>query len=708
MALHANTRDSQVFRRLARAVRNAHVVIEEYRDPIAAPTVLDGPALIILSARQEERLREYAQRLLRFLDTPANVAQVALADLAYTLQFGREAMDERLGIVAHSLDELREKLRAYVAGDAVIDELYRGQVKRNKEALAAFAGDDDMPTIVEAWLAKGKHGKLLDLWTKGLSFDWQRLYTADRRPRRISLPTYPFARERYWVPLGETTLATAASTAAVLHPLLHRNTSNVDGLRFSAHFSGEEFFLADHQVQGHRVLPGVAQLEMLRCAARQVFDADEALQWKHIAWLRPIRVGADGIDLQLALHAREDGDFDAEIYAQHEDSEALVYSQGVVAIDVVTPPSATRHDIAALQRQYTVAHVDAAQCYAHFESLGLRYGPTFRGLSELFIGRGNLLARIALPASLAATAAEYVLHPSVLDAALQATLYLNQQSATLMLPFALDGVDILAPCTSNMWAVVRSSDNVATDAAVQRLDIDLCDEQGVVCVRLRQLQLRAVLGGQLRAEISPATLSAGETNPTLLMRPIWTAATAQTVISDAPNKHLVLLCDLPETRVAELERRIPSAVFLTVPVTSDLAAGYSAAANTLLEQLQSLTREQGHSLVQVALPAVGASRSFAGLSGMLRTAQLEHPRIRGQVLEVESGQDVAQALLDNRDDAATRLRYVGSTRHVAAWEEFSAPATGCRSVESKWGLSDLRRCRRFGPGFCARDRQAGA
>jgi len=33
----------------------------------------------------------------------------------------------------------------------------------------------------------------------------------------------------------------------------------VDELRFSSHFSGEEFFLKDHQVQGQAVLPGVAQ-----------------------------------------------------------------------------------------------------------------------------------------------------------------------------------------------------------------------------------------------------------------------------------------------------------------------------------------------------------------------------------------------------------------------------------------------------------------
>jgi len=90
-----------------------------------------------------------------------------------------------------------EKLRSYLSGEDGIEGLYRGQVRREKDALAAFAADEDMAKAIEAWVAKGKHGKLLDLWVKGLSFDWGRLY-GEVKPRRISLPTYPFARERYW------------------------------------------------------------------------------------------------------------------------------------------------------------------------------------------------------------------------------------------------------------------------------------------------------------------------------------------------------------------------------------------------------------------------------------------------------------------------------------------------------------------------------
>ena len=60
-----------------------------------------------------------------------------------------------------------------------------------------LAGDEDMVKTIDAWIAKCKFERLLGLWIDGQEIDWLRLYS-EAKPRRISLPTYPFARERYW------------------------------------------------------------------------------------------------------------------------------------------------------------------------------------------------------------------------------------------------------------------------------------------------------------------------------------------------------------------------------------------------------------------------------------------------------------------------------------------------------------------------------
>jgi acyl transferase domain-containing protein len=152
----------------------------------------------VLSARNEDRLREQARQLLAAVEA-GQVHDGNLVDAAYTLQVGREAMDERLGVVAQTMAQLQQTLAAFLAGREDVEGLFRGQVRRNREALSVFAADAELQEAIAKWVQRGKLAKVLELWSKGLPFDWSTLYGASR-PRRMSLPTYPFARERYWIP----------------------------------------------------------------------------------------------------------------------------------------------------------------------------------------------------------------------------------------------------------------------------------------------------------------------------------------------------------------------------------------------------------------------------------------------------------------------------------------------------------------------------
>ena len=178
---------------------NAHVVIEEYvRDHPAPRAVLaDEPAVVVLSAKDEERLREQASALLRsLLETERTGA--ALADVAYTLQIGREAMSERLGTVVRSFAELRGRLQTFLDQPEGGEGLHRGRVTHADRALSALTADEDLSAVVGTWLAKGKYAKVLDLWVNGFELDWRSLHPAGSA-RIVPLPTYPFARERYWI-----------------------------------------------------------------------------------------------------------------------------------------------------------------------------------------------------------------------------------------------------------------------------------------------------------------------------------------------------------------------------------------------------------------------------------------------------------------------------------------------------------------------------
>ena len=148
--------------------------------------------MIVISAKNTERLRAYVQEMLAHLEK----VETRLVDFAYTLQVGRDAMPDRLALVASTLDEVREKFRTFLAsGSRVADVLHNhiGKIDgKPRNVLQGSREDLDIRSLAET----RQFYRLAELWVSGQDIDWRLLHppgVADR----ISLPSYPFARERY-------------------------------------------------------------------------------------------------------------------------------------------------------------------------------------------------------------------------------------------------------------------------------------------------------------------------------------------------------------------------------------------------------------------------------------------------------------------------------------------------------------------------------
>jgi acyl transferase domain-containing protein/enoyl-CoA hydratase/carnithine racemase/SAM-dependent methyltransferase len=530
---------------------NAHIVLEEYVEDVpraasrpAAVSSPSRPAAVLLSARTPERLREQAEQLLSALGT-GRFSDGDLAGIAYSLQVGREPMLERLGFLASSLAELRQKLQAFLDGAGSAGLYHRGQARKSEEVLTVLASDEAFQGTIGKWIEQGRIEMLLELWVKGLEPDWSKLY-GEARPRRISLPTYPFARERHWIATVSDGHG-AAEGAAVLHPLLHSNTSDLSEQRYSSTFTGEEFFLADHQVAmngqaGQKVLPGVAYLEMVRAAIEHASPAraeSTVLELQKAVWAQPIVV-TGRTKVSIALSA-DDDQIEYRIYSGNSDGE-IVHCHGRAAFS--DQPAPAKLDLEQIEAQMGQGRVEPDSLYAACARMGLAYGSTFRGITAIRRGNGQLLARLRLPAAVAGTAADYVLHPSLMDSALQASVGLiDDSSARLRVPFALESLRVVAPCTAEMAAWVRSSPG-SHDAA--RLDIDLCDERGNVCVQMHGLSLRVVSGSASQERLQQTvgmqpTQTATPAAPAVPVPESPSAAFAQVASDDLAQKTQDLL-----------------------------------------------------------------------------------------------------------------------------------------------------------------------
>jgi 3-oxoacyl-(acyl-carrier-protein) synthase/acyl carrier protein len=174
---------------------NAHVVLEQAPLPEPPPSAAGHAQLLPLSARTPEALREQAVRLAAFMTTQP----VALLDVAHTLQLARAVMPERLIVIAASADAAAKALLGFVAGEPDSDSVFAGKAAE-APLLSRLLRGRPGEALLAAALSDRQLDTLAQLWVMGIEIDWRKLAGVSDG-RKISLPSYAFARTSFWLEL---------------------------------------------------------------------------------------------------------------------------------------------------------------------------------------------------------------------------------------------------------------------------------------------------------------------------------------------------------------------------------------------------------------------------------------------------------------------------------------------------------------------------
>ncbi len=179
---------------------NVHLIAEEY--PLGPETfgknrginqqTESDTVIIPLSAMKEESLKTYAENLKIFLEkTKDRDERLVIEDMAYSLQIGREPMLFRVAFVVKTTEELIDKLGRFLLkfANEATNSIFYGQKQNGKETHES----------VENILSKKELNKLAQRWVDGFNFDWETIYDLKTKPHRISLPSYPFLKQRFWI-----------------------------------------------------------------------------------------------------------------------------------------------------------------------------------------------------------------------------------------------------------------------------------------------------------------------------------------------------------------------------------------------------------------------------------------------------------------------------------------------------------------------------
>jgi acyl transferase domain-containing protein/acyl carrier protein len=496
---------------------------------------------------------------------------------------------------------------------------------------------------------------LARLYAAGVDIDWDAVERD--RFRRISLPTYPFERQRHWP------LPVARPLPGGLEPLLRRAASPLlpDRL-YSGRWSAAQPALRDHRIHGVPVLAASAFVAMLlRAAADEGWKAAEITD---LEFIRPLHLPESAVlDVQLVLAAQGDGRFAATLVSLPTGSDCIRHASAQL-VRASSPELAER-----APRPLTTADqpMSGAAFYARLDAAGYHLGPGYRAVTDLRIGRTTTRATLAVPDK-SEDAQVFPLAPGVLDGCFQTLVapLLDDLADGALVPIALSRLrwrNLPSPRLQSIASL--SAGPVATDVIG---DARLFDSEERLIVDIEGLRLRrsdpAALARQVT--VSPASYAVkwrdmplptpGPQSRQWLL--LGDSSGLAPSLANAIHGHgSTALVRRDQRDAHDLDWQGRGIAVLLPPET--LRNPEHAARRDLMQRLIGLIRAAANSdnplaIVTSGVPQGGAhpSQPLAGLlPGLLRVAAREHPNLQPRLIDL----DPARPFVDQAAQLAHEL-----------------------------------------------------
>jgi acyl transferase domain-containing protein/surfactin synthase thioesterase subunit/acyl carrier protein len=335
---------------------------------------------------------------------------------------------------------------------------------------------------------------LAALYLAGHTINWSAVH-GDASWRRVPLPTYPFQRKRHWLEENTTYTERPRNVAGQIHPLVGKRINSTNGeVRYETRYGVQHAaYFSDHRVVGTIVLPTTAELEAATVVGRMHFGTprvsfDDAMHHQAMSFTN----GEDRIVRVMVAPLKADKASFSLVSAATEDSE-IWHTHMTGTLRKSDVPSWSTGFSTQQVRARCQQTLPVADLYDWLEKLGLEYGPSFRGVRELYFGEHEALTKVRLPDGLAET--QYVVHPAFLDACLHAyPLVLDgaQQARSdgrySYLPVSLMGFRCYQDGIDEAWVHTRLR-SVEKDGT-QVVDIRAYDGAGRPAAELEGLTLR--------------------------------------------------------------------------------------------------------------------------------------------------------------------------------------------------------------------------
>ena len=336
---------------------------------------------------------------------------------------------------------------------------------------------------------------LARLYVSGLTIDWKK-FDGDYSRQRLSLPTYPFQRQRFWIEQKAETASPPARAKNLnpfrLHPLLDHGKLSMNGSAsiFQRRFSpDQDAVVGQHQIHGKSALPAAAFLEMALVSARHHLKRP-VLQLKDLVMTEALSFD-DSCEAtaEVLVEATPDSTETVRLrltslHQQRNHATCVAVANDPVSFDASV-------DLKSIQAN-CARYIAALELYPMLERIGLSYGPYFRSVEWLQTNGREVLSRLRLPVA-GREEGGYILHPALVDGALQSLAVLlpdsdkTNGSQQTYLPQALESVRIFGELPDVIYSYAAPSVErtaLQDEQGTLWFDIKLIDEKGMALLAL--------------------------------------------------------------------------------------------------------------------------------------------------------------------------------------------------------------------------------
>jgi len=372
-----------------------------------------------------------------------------------------------------------------------INECLKADPKPGRTLPTLMRGDDSPERV---W------GAAAQVMLAGVKTDLTRFFPV--RGRTIDLPNYAWQRERHWqtvTPESYHLLQRRKVHPLLGYPLGQRELAwenQMDPLKYPE--------LADHVVSGSVVFPGAGYAELGLATAAQWTGREglpsqleiEELDIKMFLVLsveatKQVRVSLEPSDGSFAISSRDQ--FSADAWTLHANGR------------VISEPINVLFAHESVQAPTRQPDFDAPSHAALTQLVGLHYGPAFQAIDIGWVEKNIVLAKLSVPASIAASVTQSLLHPALLDCAFQLVFHLlkdqvHQPAGVAYLPTKIGRLSLRTgrgvPSLAKAQLVRQSAHSLSAH-------FTLFDASGAVVAWLRDVRFRAVpMGNKAAAPLS--------------------------------------------------------------------------------------------------------------------------------------------------------------------------------------------------------------